>query len=185
MHRLLKRQIERLGLDAEAPPSASLWRRLLERVSTYYQQSDEARQMSERSLEIASREMRELYDSEHSANEELERRVRSRTAELEKAELAARESKARFRSLAALSSDWYWEQDAELRFVDLTNQTELRQRIGASAQVGKRRWEVAAPNMTDADWAAHRAVLEARQPFHDLEICRIGPDGARIWVSIS
>src|SRR5262249_44365688 len=173
MHRLLKRQIERLGLDAEAPPSASLWQRLLERVSAYYHQSDEARQLSERSLEIASREMRELYDSEHSANEELERRVRSRTAELEKAEFAALESKARFRSLTELSWDWYWGQDAEFRFVDPTNETELRQRIGASAQVGKRRWEVAAPNMTDADWATHLAVLEAHEPFHDFELCRI------------
>src|SRR5262249_57617702 len=92
---------------------------------------------------------------------------------------------ARFRSLAELSSDWYWEQDGEFRFVDLTNETELRQRIGASAQVGKRRWEVAAPNMTDADWATHLAVLEAHEPFHDFELCRIGADGARIWVSIS
>jgi diguanylate cyclase (GGDEF)-like protein len=97
MHRLLNRQIERLGLSADAPPDAELWRRLLERVSAYYHQSDEARQLSERSLEIASREMRALYDSERSTNEELERRVRSRTAELEKAELATRESADKIR----------------------------------------------------------------------------------------
>ncbi len=34
-----------------------------------------------------------------------------------KAEQALRESETRFRSLIQLSSDWYWEQDAELRFV--------------------------------------------------------------------
>ena len=33
------------------------------------------------------------------------------------AEDALRESEARFRSLADLSADWYWEQDADLRFV--------------------------------------------------------------------
>jgi PAS domain-containing protein len=32
------------------------------------------------------------------------------------ADAALAESEARFRSLAELSSDWYWEQDAELRF---------------------------------------------------------------------
>jgi len=102
VHRLLKRQIERLGLSAEAPPDADLWRRLLERVSAYYQQSDEARQLSERSMAIASNEMRALYDNEHSANEELERRVRSRTAELEQAELAARESAEKNRYYALM-----------------------------------------------------------------------------------
>src|SRR6185369_11948129 len=33
-----------------------------------------------------------------------------------RAEQALRESEARFRSLTALSSDWFWEQDSEFRY---------------------------------------------------------------------
>ena len=39
---------------------------------------------------------------------------------------ALRESEARFRSLTELSSDWYWEQDAELRFVSTAGVTDAR-----------------------------------------------------------
>jgi len=98
MHRLLRRQIDRLGLGAETPPDAGLWRQFLERVSASYTQSDETRHLSERSMELSSREMQELHERERRANELLEERVRQRTAELEQAELAARISEARFRT---------------------------------------------------------------------------------------
>jgi len=98
MHHLLKRQIDRLGLGVETAPDASLWKRFVERVSASYAQSDENRLLFERSMELSSREMQELYDRERSANEQLEERVRQRTADLEQAELAARSSEARFRT---------------------------------------------------------------------------------------
>src|SRR5208282_5253339 len=40
--------------------------------------------------------------------------------ERKQAERELRESEARFRSLTKLSSDWYWEQDEEYRFVDFS-----------------------------------------------------------------
>ena len=60
-------------------------------------------------LEVKTRihnmlEVRLLYKQLESFNKILEQTVAERTAEL-------RESEARFRSLAELSSDWYWEQD--------------------------------------------------------------------------
>ena len=45
-----------------------------------------------------------------------------REAEREHAERALRESEARFRDLTELSSDWYWEQDEELRFTFSSHQ---------------------------------------------------------------
>jgi diguanylate cyclase (GGDEF)-like protein/PAS domain S-box-containing protein len=98
-----------------------------------------------------------------------------------KAEDAVRESEARFRSLCALSSDVFWEQDAQFRF------TAINDSSGAldSGMLGKPRWEQPLANMSAEDWAAHRAVLEAHQPFRDLELCRIGEDGREIWYSVS
>lgn len=95
-----------------------------------------------------------------------------------------RESEARFRSLSDLSSDWYWEHDAEGRFVQLAGDLSVNG-IPLSTVMGHTRWEIGALNMTEADWAAHRAVLRSRQPFRDLELQRQRPDGSMHWISVS
>src|SRR5688572_8328446 len=100
------------------------------------------------------------------------------------AEMALRESEARFRSLAGLSSDLYWEQDREFRFTAVSG---IGPRIdsGRAQMLGKKRWERHYFNMTEAAWAAHRADLEARRPFRDLELGRINEEGAASWVTVS
>ncbi len=95
-----------------------------------------------------------------------------------------RESEARFRSLSDLSSDWYWEHDAEGRFVQLAGDLSVNG-IPLSDVMGHTRWELGAINMTDDDWAAHRAVLASHKPFRDLELQRERPDGSLHWISVS
>ena len=41
---------------------------------------------------------------------------------------------ARFRSLTQLSSNWYWQQDVELRFIDTTSRNNDR---GGLTQIGR------------------------------------------------
>src|SRR5712671_4866796 len=60
-------------------------------------------------------------------------------------ELALAESEARFRSLAGLSSDWYWEQDENLRFTYLSSEVNGLSGYSAELSVGKTRWEL--PNV--------------------------------------
>jgi len=82
-----------------------------------------------------------------------------------KAERAVRESEARFRSLTALSSDWYWEQDALFRYRSGSGKAI----VGAQALdlvVGKTNWELGLD--IEGGWDAHRALLERRLPFHDV-----------------
>ena len=80
-----------------------------------------------------------------------------------RAEESLRESEARFRSLTALSSDWFWEQDAEYRFTRLEGRNvaggdpALRERL-----LGRRRWE--SDLEVDGGWDAHRAALEPQAP---------------------
>ena len=100
------------------------------------------------------------------------------------AERAMREGEARFRSLTDLSSDWYWEQDTEFRFTRLEGRQvaggddRLRERL-----LGKRRWETGLG--IEGGWDAHRATLEARQPFYDLLMWRTMADGAQRFMNVS
>lgn len=101
------------------------------------------------------------------------------------AEQALRESEARFRSLAMLSSDWYWEQDTEFRFTSVSGDIVSRTGISSTEHLGRTRWELPALNVAPAQWAAHRAQLEARRPFRDFVLRRPDRDGREHWVSIS
>ncbi|HVS18829.1 MAG TPA: response regulator [Planctomycetota bacterium] len=64
MHRLLERQLRRLGLaDPLAPPDAEHWRALLEHVDRVYAQADDDRYLLERSLDLSSRELMQVNQS--------------------------------------------------------------------------------------------------------------------------
>ena len=99
-----------------------------------------------------------------------------------------REREMRFRTLTEMSSDFYWESDAEHRLTQrasadkkLSTVTVFRQ----GAQVGERRWEIPYMSPDEAGWQAHRAVLDAHLPFRDFELSRLGIDGTERHISIS
>ena len=103
--------------------------------------------------------------------------VLSRIDERKSMEAKLREQEARFRSLAALSSDWYWRQDRDLRFTFLSTEVAALSGYRAEWSIGKTRWEL--PNLVPltSSWEAHRAVVEAHQTFRDFEYCRVDPEG--------
>lgn len=95
------------------------------------------------------------------------------------------ESEARFRTLAALSSDWYWEQDSDYRFVRLDGKVQERTGIAIPDYLGKTRWEQRILNLTQADWAQHRAVINAHEEFRNFEIQRMDLTGQVRWAVVS
>lgn len=100
-------------------------------------------------------------------------------------EQALRRSEERFRSLAMLSSDWYWEQDEQFRFTVFSGNEQASPWLQSHEfAVGKCRWELAGHHPLVGTWEQHRAVLEARQPFRDFEFSRPGEDGRR-YISTS
>ena len=96
-----------------------------------------------------------------------------------------RESEARFHRLSRLSSDWFWEQDAELRYVSTSGGEDGFGGITALDHVGRRRWELPGTEIVGQGWDEHRAVLEARQSFRDLILRRRSVDGAIHYVSVA
>jgi diguanylate cyclase (GGDEF)-like protein/PAS domain S-box-containing protein len=101
------------------------------------------------------------------------------------AQLALARSEARWRSLTQLSSDWYWEQDAQDRLVRLEGN--LRADGGFSEQQlrGQSLWELADGPVDGAKMAEHRARIAGREVFHDFEVLRTAPTGEPRWLTLS
>ncbi len=99
-------------------------------------------------------------------------------------EASLRISEARFRSLADLSSDWYWEQDLQGRLSYLSEGFAEKCGIDPAALLG-RTWEDLARAGAEADWAVLREAQAAGKPYHDFVI-RYPTDGAEsLHISIS
>mgnify|MGYP003594355755 CR=1 FL=1 len=70
VHRLLLRQLRRLGLsETGGPPTAEAWTQLLQTVSRTYVSAEEDRYLLERSLDLSSREMQQLNEDLRQASE--------------------------------------------------------------------------------------------------------------------
>ena len=95
------------------------------------------------------------------------------------------ENEARFRNLTEMSSDFFWETDAEHRFAEGNSAANLNLRSVWRVQIGKRRWETPYVSPDEAGWQAHRAVLDAHQPFREFELSRLGADGSEHHLSVS
>jgi PAS domain S-box-containing protein/putative nucleotidyltransferase with HDIG domain len=100
---------------------------------------------------------------------------------------ALRESEERFRSLTALSSDFYWETDCEHRLTLRSEGSKVQAKsvFSAGPRLGERRWEVPSLSPDAAGWQAHQAALDAHQPFSDFCFSRRSSDGTERHVSIS
>jgi diguanylate cyclase (GGDEF)-like protein/PAS domain S-box-containing protein len=99
-------------------------------------------------------------------------------------EASLRESEARFRSLTQLSSDFFWESDAEHRLTGIVHGPSYTAPIGYGL-IGKTPWELPSVRPDEAGWAAHRATLESRLPFRDFEVARGLPDGSTRFFAVS
>jgi len=95
-----------------------------------------------------------------------------------------RQSEQRFRHLLEATSDWYWEQDEELRFT-------FAAAVDGTAQhwekdlIGKTRFDLAITGLSESQRAEHQALLDARLPYRDFIIRRPDVHGALHYISVS
>ena len=87
-----------------------------------------------------------------------------------------RSSEARLRDFAEMASDWFWEQDADLRFTPISVETP---ELAADEQsyIGKRRWDINDTSEAPEMWADHQRDLMERKPFRDFRFGRPGKGG--------
>jgi diguanylate cyclase (GGDEF)-like protein/PAS domain S-box-containing protein len=105
--------------------------------------------------------------------------------ERKRTEKALQESEQRFRQLVALSSDWYWEQDEQLRFTAIAGGFDDKAGVASARLLGKTRWETI-PGMEATGWGqAHIAQTRAHQPFADFEYETLDEEGDTRWFSVN
>ncbi len=160
IHPLLGRQLRRVGLDAAAIDALPKpVRDLLERISRSYADHDRESYLLQHSQDVCNREMAQLN-----------------------ADLSA--SRARLESLVSLSSDWVWEQDADLNFTYISAPVE---RVGLCLNdvLGTGRRIDDLPPVPGSDPADYLARIAARQPFRDFVYGYRLPNGEVAYLRIS
>ena len=83
------------------------------------------------------------------------------------------------RKFRALSGDWFWVQDAQLRLTYMSSRLGESSGIDLALYLGARRWEQPALNLSQADWDQHRALVERVLGAHAFP----EPD-ATLWLRV-
>ncbi|MEO8135205.1 MAG: diguanylate cyclase, partial [Betaproteobacteria bacterium] len=112
------------------------------------------------------------------------RSVGTNITERRKAAQRLSESETRYRALAEMSSDWYWEQDEHQRLTKLSEHMEADDRLTGWAPLGKTRWELDI-RYDPADRVALEADIAARRPFREFKFERVIASGAERHLQIS
>jgi PAS domain S-box-containing protein len=104
--------------------------------------------------------------------------------QLKLAEESLKAGESRFRRMVELSSDWYWVQDENFRFVELPGVE--KRGIGQEFFIGKARWELPglAP-LPEKVWQQHREKLERHEPFSDFVYLSADSSGEFRYLSVT
>jgi PAS domain S-box-containing protein len=94
-------------------------------------------------------------------------------------------SEQRFRDFAETTADWFWEQDAELRFTFVSDSSHALTGLAPEAHHGRTLRETAPLGVTDAEWREHDALVARRERFAEFRIERIDPRGRRRHLSLT
>ncbi len=112
---------------------------------------------------------------------DLQDEIDRRTSEL-------RNTKDRFKEYADSSSDWFWETDADNRFVFFSSHLYESMGISSDDVLGKRREDLrmlSADAEDEAQWENHLRCIEQRLPFKDFQYRARLPDGKEVLLKSS
>jgi PAS domain S-box-containing protein len=98
-------------------------------------------------------------------------------SERQRAQQALQRSEAQFRSLTALSSDWYWETDQAFRYTFVSDGAGHERPSPASA-LGKPPWEAHAG--AGNHWEPLQACMRRHQAFRDFELIEPHGDTSKV-----
>lgn len=91
----------------------------------------------------------------------------------------------RLRDFVESASDWFWETDAELRYIYFSERYREATGVTAESRLGRKRGAFRLDGYDDGDWRAHLADLENRRPFRDFTFAYLDVDGKRRVARVS
>lgn len=101
------------------------------------------------------------------------------------AEMAQKESEAKFKEYATIASDWFWEMDGELRFTYFSPRNKEITGFNPDKYLGKTRREISHGKTLDAHWQHHLEDLDAHRAFRNFEYDLKIAGGRILTISIS
>jgi PAS domain S-box-containing protein len=100
-------------------------------------------------------------------------------------EKALRESEERFRDFAGIASDWFWELDADLRYVYVSDRFDEKKGIRTEELLGRNRLDTD-KHVEDVElWKEHKSDLAGRGPFRDFTYPYEDDEGRVRYVKIN
>jgi len=112
--------------------------------------------------------------------------IRTDITERKEIEQQYKTSEERYRQLAAVSSDWVWEMDKELKFSYMSEG--FRRVFGLDPEyvMGKSREQLLSEaDLSEPQWQQHLAALQERRTFRDFQYQLATPDGREAYIQIS
>lgn len=93
-------------------------------------------------------------------------------------------SRERFSALVELAADWYWEQDKDFRFTQVSPGFFNSYALSRKSVIGHYRWELSDGRLSTEEWRIHKALLEAHRSFHDfIYTLKVGTDSLIVRIS--
>ena len=131
---------------------------------------------------------REPISAGETSVQRVAQRMEQLIAESEAARLRLAESESRFRGLTSLSSDWYWEQDAQQRFTQMSQGITAVTGRSAETFIGLTSEEAFGSDPAQAGWNTQQELLRRMrdgEPFRDFEGCFTPKGHDPVYVSLS
>jgi PAS domain S-box-containing protein len=94
-------------------------------------------------------------------------------------------SEQRFSDIAEVASDWFWETDAQSRFIYFSERVFEATGVPPEFHYGKIRRELAITDDDPEGWRRHFQDVDDRKPFKNFTFKRKGPDGTVQWMRTS
>lgn len=111
--------------------------------------------------------------------------LRRDITELKKLEAELRGHHRVLDDVAELSYNWYWRQDRDYRYTEVSAGAGSHGDLLLDRWQGRTHWELGLGDVSADQWELHRAQLARREPFYDFTYSMAGADGRRRWFETS
>ncbi|MGE4111151.1 MAG: ATP-binding protein [Burkholderiales bacterium] len=91
----------------------------------------------------------------------------------------------RFRALTEISSDLYWERDANMRFTWVAGSLLSRTGLDPADLIGKRVWELPGALPETGEWKTYQDMLDRHESFREIILCLKDARDRQHWIAIS